>query len=226
MRPRAVLGGGVLLVLLVAAVVLLRAHAPAPAAPAPVDTTAPPAPVLTPLPVVDARARRLTADFVTTTALPATVRFAPGASGTFEFIRYADDTPGGSGERYEADGDLRRASDGAVLDQVRITLLPPGPSRADRSVACDPTGGGDGRSCTARAFPDGTRATVVRNPVFAQAVATDATSGAPPGTQTVLRAALPKGTLLTVTVSALGTAGIPLDDAAMLALAGVPGLES
>ncbi|HEX5407340.1 MAG TPA: hypothetical protein VFX16_34135, partial [Pseudonocardiaceae bacterium] len=84
----------------------------------------------------------------------------------------------------------------------------------------------DGSSCTQQVFPDGTRAKVVRNPAFAQSVASDATTGVRPGIQTQLDAVFTNGTLLVVTLDADNGAGIPLNDADMLRLAMIPGVSS
>ncbi|HEX5403464.1 MAG TPA: hypothetical protein VFX16_14305, partial [Pseudonocardiaceae bacterium] len=91
MRLRSVLGAGVLLVAVIVAVVLLRAH-PAPAGP----NEALPAPTTTPPPVVDARATKLTAAFLHTGQLPTAVRLiaAPGDSPKFQFERYVEQEPG------------------------------------------------------------------------------------------------------------------------------------
>jgi hypothetical protein len=82
-----------------------------------------------------------------------------------------------------------------------------------------------GASCTQQAFANGAHAKVVRNPAFAQTVASDSITGSPPGMQTELQAVYPNGTLLTVTLYSNNGAGIPLDDAAMLRLATIPAVS-
>jgi hypothetical protein len=220
-RLRSVLGAGVVLVAVVAAVVVLRAH-PAPpgpnAAPAPSTTTAPP--------VVDGRARQLTEAFLHDAPLPAAVRFATTpADQAFRFARYDDPEPGLGSSRYTATGVLVRVDRDAVLDDVAVTVAHVDvDDRALDFATCDPRGGHDGSSCTQRMYPDGTRAKVVRNAAFAQSVASDVTSGARPGIQTQLDAVYADGTLLVVTLDAANGAGIPLDDADMLRLVTIPGV--
>jgi hypothetical protein len=68
------------------------------------------------------------------------------------------------------------------------------------------------------------RAKVVRNPVFAQTMASDATEGWPSHLQTELEVAYRNGTLLTITVDSVDGAGIPLNDAAMFRLATIAGI--
>lgn len=225
MRVRSAVGAGVLLVAVVGAVVVLRDH-PAPAGQTPaVDTSVPaPAPA-----VVDARARQLTATFRSTTLLPAAVRFVddPHTPPGFVFRRYVDVQPGKNLARYTAEGSLARRSDNAVLDHVMIMIW-----RTDGHVAvtglarCDATVQFGGRSCTQQSFPNGAVAKVVRNPVFAQTVASDTTTGSPPGLQTELEEVYPDGTVLTVTLYSMNKAGIPLDDAAMLKLATIGGISA
>ncbi|HEX3650080.1 MAG TPA: hypothetical protein VHV49_16750 [Pseudonocardiaceae bacterium] len=220
MRLRSVLGAGAVGVAVVVAVVLLRAH-PAPPGPnaAPVPTTAPP--------VVDGRARQLTAAFLHQAPLPVNFRFSTTAGQGFRFERYDDPEPGLGSSRYTATGVLVRVDHKAVLDNVAVTIAKVDVS--DRTLdfaSCDPRGGHDGSSCTQRAFPDGTRAKVVRNAAFAQSVASDVTTGARPGIQTQLDAVYANGTLLVVTLDAANGAGIPLDDADMLRLVSIPGVAT
>jgi hypothetical protein len=224
MRVRSAIGAGVLLVAVVAAVVVLRDNqAPAGQAPA-VDTSVlPPAPA-----VVDARARQLTTTFRRTTLLPATVHFVddPNTPPGFVFRRFADFESGRNLARYTAEGSLARISDNAVLDHVLVMIW-----RTDGHVPviglarCDATVQFGGRSCTQASFPNGAQAKVVRNPVFAQTVASDATTGSPPGLQTDLEEVYPDGTVLSVTLYSMNKAGIPLDDAAMLKLATISGVS-
>jgi hypothetical protein len=224
MRLRSVVGTGVVIVAVVAAVTVLRTH-PAPAGVA--DTTAVTAPVSPP--TVDARARLLTSDFRHTTELPATVRFAddPSTPPGFEFRRFVDAEVGKNLARYVAEGSLVRTADNAVLDHVLVTVW-----RTDGQTAtpaqlgqCGSSAEYGGASCTQQRFPNGVLAKVVRNPAFAQTVASDATTGSPPGMQTELQAAYPSGTLLTITLYSMNAAGIPLDDAAMLKLVDIPGVS-
>jgi hypothetical protein len=211
-----------MLVAVIVAVVLLRGH-PAPPAP----NSAEPTPTTTPLPVVDARATKLTSAFLHTGQLPAAVRLAadPGDSTKFQFERYVEPEPGLDDIKYSAQGLLVRRSDNVALDHVSVIVTQV--SAADRTLgfgACGTTSH-DGSSCTERVFPDGTRAKVVRNPAFAQSVASDATTGVRPGIQTQLDAVFTNGTLLVVTLDADNGAGIPLDDADMLKLAMIPGVS-
>jgi hypothetical protein len=221
-RLRSVLGAGVVLVAVIVAVVLLRAH-PAPAGP----NEAIPAPTTTSPPVVDARATKLTAAFLHTAQLPTTLRLAdPGDSTRFQFERSVDPEPGLDDFEYSAQGLLVRRSDNAALDRVSVVVTQV--DRADRQLGFGTCGfqAHDGSSCTQRVFPDGTRAKVVRNPAFAQSVASDATTGVRPGIQTQLDAVFTNGTLLVVTLDADNGAGIPLNDADMLKLAMIPGVSS
>jgi hypothetical protein len=218
MRVRSVLGGGVVLVAVVAAVVVLRDH-PAPPGPnvSAVPTTA--------APIVDNRARQLTTAFLHDAPLPGNFRFDTSAGQGFRFERYDDPEPGLGSSRYTATGVLVREDRHVVLDDVAVTIAKVDVD--DRSLdfaSCDPRGGHDGSSCTQRVFPDGTRAKVVRNAAFAQSVASDVTTGARPGIQTQLDAVYANGTLLVVTLDAANGAGIPLDDADMLRLVAIPGV--
>jgi len=226
MRVRSAIGAGVLLVAVVSAVVVLREH-PAPAGQTSAvvaDTSAP-----VPPPVVDARARQLTATFRSTTLLPPTVRFVddPHTPPGFVFRRYVDPESGRNLARYTAEGSLARTADNAVLDHVMVMIW-----RTDGHVAvtglarCDSTVQFGGRSCTQGSFPNGALAKVVRNPVFAQTVASDTATGSPPGLQTELQEVYPDGTILTVTLYSMNKAGIPLDDAAMLKLATISGVSA
>jgi hypothetical protein len=218
-----VLGAGVVLVAVIVAVVLLRAH---PAPPGPNEAI--PAPTSTPPPVVDARATKLTAAFLHTAQLPTTLRLAAdtGDSTRFQFERSVDPEPGLDDFEYSAQGLLVRRSDNAALDRVSVVVTQV--DRADRQLGFGTCGfqAHDGSSCTQRVFPDGTRAKVVRNPAFAQSVASDATTGVRPGIQTQLDAVFTNGTLLVVTLDADNGAGIPLNDADMLKLAMIPGVSS
>lgn len=226
MRLRSVVGAGVLLAAVVAAVVLLRTpqttQVPAPAGVADSQPTPPP--------VVDARAKQLTTAFRTTTFLPDTVRFAsdPHSPPGFEFRRFTDVEVGHNLARYIAEGSLVRTGDNAVLDHVLINVWRTD-GRAINAVdlaKCDPDAQFGGDSCTQRQLPNGVLAKVVRNAAFAQTVASDATTGSPPGMQSELQAAYPNGTLLTVTLYSMNEAGIPLDDAAMLKLATIAGISA
>jgi hypothetical protein len=224
-RLRSVLVSGVVLVAVIAAVVLLRAH-PAPSSPdaaLPEPTTSP-----TPPPVVDARSARLTSAFLHTTTLPAGYRFAEdqGNHAAFRFERYSDPQPGLRPAQYSATGSLVRADD-VTLDRVSVTVAQVARNGLQQQYGdCEAGGNHDGSSCTERILQDGTHAKVVRNAVFAQSVASDVTTGARPGIQTQLDAVFGNGTLLIVTVAADNGAGIPLDDAAMLRLATIPGVAS
>jgi hypothetical protein len=226
MRVRSAIGAGVLLVAVVGAVVLLRdTPSPTTGQPPVVDTSVlPPAPA-----VVDARARQLTAIFRNTTLLPPTVHFIddPNTPPGFMFQRYVDPQSGRNLARYSAEGSVARRSDNAVLDHVLITIW-----RTDGHVPvsglgeCGPTVQFGGSSCTQQAFPNGALAKVVRNPMFAQTVASDTTTGAPPGLQSDLEEVYPDGTVLSVTLYSMNKAGIPLDDAAMLKLATIGGVSA
>lgn len=218
MRWRSLIGTGVVLVAVIAAVVLLRTQSPpqrVAAATEPPSTSVPP-------PVSDRKSARLTTAFLTTTALPPAYRFDsyPAQHAEFRFQRYVDPQPGLDPDVYEAIGLLVRNSDNARLDFVSVSVAHLS-TRQDRDSygACDATGFHDGSSCTDRVLPDGTHAKVVRNPAFAQSVASDQTEGERPGMETRLTAVYPNGTLLIVAVTSTAGAGIPLDDAAMLKLA-------
>lgn len=218
MRLRTALGVGVVLVAVVGAVVVLRQHQP-PSGQSLGEAL--------PAPTVDARARQLTAAFGHTTLLPATVRFAadPNSPPGFVFQHYdIESAPGIRPVPYTAQGSLVRRADNAVLAHVLVVVQQADP-RAGFG-ACYSTGAGNGPSCTEKVFPDGTRARVMRNPEFARSVASDATSGQPPGLQTELDVAFPTGTTMTVTLFSANGAGIPLDDAAMLRLATIPGVSA
>jgi hypothetical protein len=227
MRVRSAVGAGVLLVAVVAAVVLLRDH---PAPPWQTQTPAVDTSVLPPAPaVVDARARQLTATFRSTTLLPATVHFIddPNTPPGFVFRRYLDPQSGRNLARYIAEGSLARRSDNAVLDHVMVMIWrTDGRTPVTGLATCDATVQFGGRSCTQASFPNGALAKVVRNPVFAQTVASDGTTGSPPGLQTDLEEVYPDGTILTVTLYSMNLAGIPLDDAAMLKLATIGGVSA
>lgn len=224
MRLRSVLGAGVVIVAVVGAVIVLRTP------PAPSGPGATVADETIGKPVVDARARNLTADFRHTTQLPPTVRFAddPNTPPGFRFRRFLDQEVNHTLARYVAEGSLVRTRDNAVLDHVLVNVW-----RVDGTTViaadlarCDPTAQFGGASCTQQTLPGGVTAKVVRNPAFAQTVASDSTTGSPPGMQTELQAAYPNGTLLTVTLFSMNEAGIPLDDAAMLKLALIPGINA
>lgn len=212
MRVRSLIGSGVVLVVVITAVVLLRAH------PAPVSDAAPsPPPPSVPQPTFDARSDQLTAAFTDVAQLPAGMR----AMGLV-FRRYADPEPGLDPTEYSASGDLTVG--GVVLDQMSVTVTRISGGSLDFGT-CDATSH-DGSSCTEQRFPDGTRAKVVRNAAFAQTVASDATTGVRPGIQTQLDAVYGDGTLLVLTLDADNGAGIPLDDADMLKLAMIPGVTA
>ena len=221
MRLRSAVGAGVVIVGIVAAVAVLRT----PPAPTGVASTTP-----TPPPVVDARAKLLTNDFRHTTLLPDTVRFAddPNSPPGFLFRRFVDTEVGHNLATYIAEGSLVRRTDNAVLDHVQVDIWrSDGRTFVAADLAkCDPTTQFGGASCTQGSLPGGVLAKVVRNPVFAQIEASDATTGSPPGLQTELQAAYPNGTLLTITLYSMNKAGIPLDDAAMLKLAAMPGITA
>jgi hypothetical protein len=223
MRLRSGLGAGLVAVAVIAAVAVLRTHSLA-ADVAAVPAISQPAPA----PIVDARSRQLTADFRHTTLLPATVHFAddPSTPPGFVFRRYVDAEVNHNLVRYSAAGLLVRTKDNAVLDNVMVTVW-----RTDGRIinatdlaTCDPTAHYLGPSCTQQKFPNGILAKVVRNGIFAQTMASDVATGAPSDLQTELQVAYPNGTLLTVTVAAQDGAGIPLNDAAMLRLAAIPGI--
>jgi hypothetical protein len=221
-RLRSVLVSAVVLVAVIAAVVLLRAN-PGPPSP----NSALPQPT-TPAPVSDARSVGLTKAFLHTTMLPPGYRFAEdqGTHAAFRFERYVNPEPGVSSTVYSATGSLVRP-DHTTLDRVSVTVAKV--ARQDRGLAfgtCTEGGQHDGSSCTQQVYPDGTHAKVVRNAAFAQSVASDVTVGARPGIQTQLDAVFHDGTLLVVTIDADNGAGIPLDDAAMLRLAMIPGVSA
>jgi hypothetical protein len=170
----------------------------------------------------------LTADFRGTTLLPVSVRFAddPRTPPGFVFRRFADVEADRTLIRYTAAGLLVRTRDDGVLDQILVNVWHADGRGIDAADAarCDTTPRYVGPSCMQRSFPDGALAKVVRNPIFAQTMASDAIAGSPPGLQTELQVAYPNGTLLTVTLASVTGAGIPLDDAAMLRLAAIPGI--
>lgn len=224
MRLRSGVGAGLVAVAVVAAVAVLRTHsvpADLPAGPSDSQGVA--------VPVVDARSRQLTADFRDTSLLPVSVRFAddPHTSPGFVFRRFADTEAGHLLVRYTAEGLLVRTRDDDVLDTVQVNVWRADGRAIDAAdlARCDPTALYLGPSCTQRSFANGMLAKVVRNPAFAQTMASDATAGSPPGLRTELRVGYPNGTLLTVTLGSLAGAGIPLDDAAMLRLAAVLGIS-
>jgi hypothetical protein len=160
--------------------------------------------------------------------LPGDVRFAgdPHSPPGFVFRRFVDPEVNLNLVRYIAEGSLVRTKDDAVLDHVLVNVWRPD-GRSLRPVdqgRCAPDQELGGDSCTQEALPDGVLARVIRNPVFAQTAASDATSGSPPGLRSELQAAYPNGTVLTITLDSMNQAGIPLDDAAMLKLVGIPGI--
>jgi hypothetical protein len=221
MRLRSAIGAGVVIVGVVAAVAVLRVH-PAPTGVADVKPAPPP--------VVDARARLLTNNFRHTTLLPGTVHFAddPNTPPGFRFRRFIDVQVGHNLASYIAEGSLVRSTDNAVLDHVLVDI-----SRTDGRTfvaadlaKCDPGVQFGGASCTQESLSNGGLAKVVRNPAFAQTEASDSTTGSPPGLQTELEAVYPDGTLLMITLYSMNKAGIPLDDAAMLKLAAMPGVTA
>jgi hypothetical protein len=225
MRLRSGVGAGLLAVAVVAAVAVLRTHSAVPEPPAANGPDTQPAPA----PVIDARAKQLTADFWHTTLLPSDVHFAgdPHNPSGFVFRRYIDTEVNHNLVRYMADGLLVRTADHAALDEVAVDIW-----RADGRLInaaalarCDTTEHFLGPSCTQQSFPNGVLAKVVRNSVFAQTAASDATSGSPPGLRSELQVAYPNGTLLTITLDSIDGAGIPLNDAAMLKLATLPGIS-
>ncbi len=181
-------------------------------------------------PVVDARSRQLTADFRVTALLPASVRFAddPGTPPGFVFRRFSDIEGGHVLVRYTAAGLVVRSADHGVLDRVLVNVWHADGHAIDAAdlARCDRTAIYLGPSCMQGSFPDGVVAKVVRNSAFAQVMASDATAGSPSGLQTELQVAYPNGTLLTVSLDSLAGAGIPLDDASMLRLAAVLGIDA
>ena len=205
----------------VAAVAVLRTPSVPPAGPS--DSQAA-------VPVVDARSRQLTADFRVAALLPASVRFVddPRTPPGFVFRRFADSEADGVLVRYTAAGLLVRSGDHGVLDRVLVNVWRTDGHTIDAAdlAKCDRTAIYLGPSCMQGSFPNGVLAKVVRNSAFAQAMASDATTGSPSGLQTELQVAYPNGTLLTVSLDSLAGAGIPLDDAAMLRLAAVLGINA
>lgn len=229
MRLRTGVGAAVVAAGVVAAVVLLRSPSAQP--PSPQTPVNQPQAVLGQVPVVDARAKQLTDDFRHTTLLPATVHFAddPNQPPGFRFQRYTDTDFNYNPIRYSATGLLVRTSDNAALDQVEVDLwhVTAEPGFTPTNLAhCEPDEEFGGDTCTQAELPHGIVAMVMRDPEFARTVASDATTGAPSGLRTELEAAYPNGILLTITVDSLNKAGIPLDDAAMLRLATIPGIAS
>jgi hypothetical protein len=226
MRLRTLLGGGVVLLAVIGAVVVLRANPAPPGGSLVAEQTSVPEPP----PTTDARSRQLTSVFGHITVLPPTVRFAsdPDNPPGFVFQRYDTfSSPGIRTVKYTAEGSIVRRADSAVLAHVLVIVQQADPTiGASGFAGCASAADYGGGSCTPRIFADGTLARVVRNPAFAQSVATDATAGEPPGLQTELDAAYPSGTRLTVTLFSMNQAGIPLDDAAMLRLVTVPGISS
>jgi hypothetical protein len=218
MRLRSGLGAGLVVVAVVAAVVVLRT----PSVPVPsVGQSGP---------VMDARSWQLTTDFRETPLLAASVRFAddPGTPPGFVFRRFVDTEVDRVLVRYTAEGLLVRARDGGVLDHVVVDVWQADGRGIDAAdlARCDQTPRYVGPSCMQRSFPNGVLAKVVRNPAFAQTMASDVTTGAPSGLQTELKVAYPNGMLLIVSLDSLAGAGIPLDDAAMLRLAAIPGIST
>lgn len=223
MRLRSVVGACVVAAGLVAAIVVLRAP-PSPTVPSSVADSQP-----APVPVIDGRAKQLTAHFRDTTLLPDNVRFAddPNSPPGFEFRRFVDIEVNIRLVRYVAEGNLVRTRDNAVLDHVLVNVW-----RADgRDIQptdlamCQQGATMEGASCTQARLPGGVLAEVLRNPVFAQTVASDSTTGSPPGLMSELQVVYPNSTVLTVSLFSLNDAGIPLDDAAMLNLARMPGIS-
>jgi hypothetical protein len=227
MRLRSGLGAGLVAVALVAAIAILRTHSAPSEPPAALpDSQAAPAPP----PIVDARSRQLTTDFRRTTLLPATLRFAddPNAPPGFEFQRYLDTLGNRTVARYTAQGLLVRAKDNAVLDHVQITVSQAGGPivRTADVIRCEPDEEFGGDSCTQAPVHNGVAAMVIRNPLFARIIPSDAITGAPPGLRCELQAAYPNGTLLTISLDSIHTASIPLDDTAMIKLAEIPGISA
>ncbi|HEY3609292.1 MAG TPA: hypothetical protein VGL06_17465 [Pseudonocardiaceae bacterium] len=222
MRLRSALGAGLVAVAVVAAVAVLRTPSVPPAGPSDSPAAA--------VPVVDARSRQLTADFRVAALLPVAVRFAddPGTPPGFVFRRFADVEAGHVLVRYTAAGLLVRSADRGVLDRVLVNVWRADGHIIDAAVQarCDPAPIYLGPSCMQGSLPNGELAKVVRNSAFAQAMASDATTGSPSGLQTELQVGYPNGTLLTVSLDSLAGAGIPLDDAAMLRLAAALGINA
>lgn len=225
MRLRSGLGIGVLVMAVVAAVAVLRTHSlPPPIPPDPIDSAS------IPIPVVDARARQLTAAFRDTTVLPATVQFDddPAMPVGFVFRRFTETNPSGYGpQRYTANGLLVRATDGAVLDTIEVDVWPNSRRRTPAAdlVRCEQDNEFGGDTCTqASGLPPGTAAMVMSDPAFARTAPSDSPTGSPPGLTTQLQAGYPDGTVLTITVDSVAQAGIPLDNAAMIRLATLPGI--
>jgi hypothetical protein len=225
MRLRTALGTGAALVAVVAAVVVLRENPPPPGPSTVAEETSAPGPP----PTIDARARQLTSAFVHSTVLPAGVRFAadPNNPPGFVFQRYdTNSAPGIRPVKYTAEGSIVRRADNVVLDHVLVIVQANAGTNPTHFGQCYSTANYGGASCTEQEFPDGTRARVVRNPAFAQSVATEATAGEPPGLQSELNVEYLDGTTMTVTLFSMNAAGIPLDDAAMLRLATIPGVSA
>jgi len=223
MRLRSAVGAGVVLVAVISAVIVLRGHS----APSGLPATAAESSAPTPAPVVDPRAQLLTDRFRHTALLPTGIRFTddPNSPPGFVFRRFADIENGQNLPRYAAEGSVVRNVDNVVLDHILVTIWRTSGHTPTELAKCDATGQFGGASCTEKSFPNGANAKVVRNPVFAQTVASDSPTGSPPGMQTELQAVYPNGTLLSVTLYSMNGAGIPLDDAAMLRLATIPGVS-
>lgn len=222
MRLRSLVGACLVVAGLVAAIVVLRT--PPSAAPASAVDSQP-----APTPIIDGRAKLLTADFRHTTLLPSNVRFAddPQTPPGFEFRRFIDIEVNIRLVRYVAEGSLVRTRDNAVLDHVLVNVW-----RADGRdlqpsdlAMCQQGATMEGASCTQARLPGGVLAEVLRNPTFAMTVASDATTGSPPGLMSELQVVYPNSTVLTVSLFSLNGAGIPLDDAAMLKLATIRGIN-
>ncbi|HEX4702850.1 MAG TPA: hypothetical protein VH352_12030 [Pseudonocardiaceae bacterium] len=221
MRLRTGLGAGLVAVAIVAAIAVLRTQS-APAVPP--DSQPAPAPG------VDALSRSLTTDLRHTTLLPPTVRFAddPDAPPGFVFQRYTSTEANHTVTHYTAQGLLVRTKDNAVLDHVMVTVSPANGQvvKAADVARCEPDEEFGGDSCTQAAPANGVVAIVIRDPVFTRIVPSDATTGAPPGLLSELEAAYPNGTLLTIALTSVHTASIPLDETAMLKLADIPGISA
>jgi len=222
MRLRSLVGACVVVAGLVAAIVVLRAPPSATPASTADSQTAP-------APIIDGRAKLLTAVFRHTTLLPDNVHFAddPQSPPGFQFRRFIDVEVNLRLVRYVAEGSLVRTRDNAMLDHVLVNVW-----RADGRdlqptdlAMCQQGATMEGASCTQARLPGGVLAEVLRNPVFAQTVASDSTTGSPPGLMSELQVVYPNSTVLTVSLFSLNDAGIPLDDAAMLKLARMPGIS-
>lgn len=222
MRLRSLVGVCLVVAGLVAAIVVLRTP-PSLTAPSSVADSQ-----SAPVPINDGRAKELTAIFRHTTLLPGNVHFAddPRTPPGFQFRRFIDIEVNIRLVRYIAEGSLVRTRDNAVLDHVLVNVW-----RADGRdlqpsdlAMCQQGATMEGASCTQARLPDGVLAEVLRNPVFAQTVASDATTGSPPGLMSELQVVYPNGTVLTISLYSMNDAGIPLDDAAMLKLANMPGI--